>query len=85
MQLGPYHLFRGWRLVSEGSFKTSLLIVRTHRIVTASCNKAQDTGTVRYTEFPAYSQLLPRSSLGGRIGYLRNYNRFAVAEFDIQA
>jgi hypothetical protein len=46
------------RVVSEGSttiVATSLLIVRTGRIVTASRKEASSAG---FSEFPAYSQVL---------------------------
>ena len=48
-----------WRVVSEGSTRTSratsLLIVRTGRVVTAPKNSSAG-----YSEFPAYSQVLLR-------------------------
>ena len=60
MQAGPYlaHQNGPWRVVSEGStheWATSLLIVRTGRIVTARQNSSAG-----YSEFPAYSQVLLR-------------------------
>ena len=60
MQDGPYlaHQTGPWRVVSEGSTRkraTSLLIVRTGRIVTVP--KVSSAGC---SEFPAYSQVLLR-------------------------
>ena len=56
-----------WRVVSEGStheWATSLLIVRTDRIVTARKGRVA-TG---YTGFPAYSQVLLRQRIHETLG-----------------
>ncbi len=66
------------RVVSEGSITTSLLIVRTRRIFTPSCNKTQDEVPRDTTEFPAYSQILPRK-FRGEDSDLRNYNFSAAS------
>src|SRR5436853_5131271 len=49
-------LNRAWRTVSEDPLPGFLLIVRTGRIVTASC----EASSAGYSEFPAYSQVLKR-------------------------
>src|ERR1700735_4593685 len=60
-----------WRVVSEGStheWATSLLIVRTDRIVTARKGRVA-TG---YTGFPAYSQVLLRQRIHETLGPFLN-------------
>ena len=65
MQFGLYHLLEqgAWRKVSEdsGESRPFLLIDCTERIFTTARLRAMST--VRYSVFPAYSQV-----------YLRNYN-----------
>ena len=65
MQLGLYHLPEkgAWRKVSEdsGESRPFLLIDCTEQIFTTARYRAMST--VRYSAFPAYSQV-----------YLRNYN-----------
>ena len=65
MQFGLYHLLEqgAWRKVSEdsGESRPFLLIDCTEQIFTTARYRAMST--VRYSAFPAYSQV-----------YLRNYN-----------
>jgi len=65
MQFGLYHLLEkgAWRKVSEdsGESRPFLLIDCTEQIFTTARRRAMST--VRYSVFPAYSQV-----------YLRNYN-----------
>jgi hypothetical protein len=65
MQFGLYHLLEkgAWRKVSEdsGESRPFLLIDCTEQIFTTARHRAMST--VRYSAFPAYSQV-----------YLRNYN-----------